>query len=210
MLSGKGTLFILAAPSGGGKTSLVQRLLMLLPNLEVSTSHTTRAKRPGEVDGQDYYFVDAEIFGQMVAEDRFVEHAKVFTHEYGTSKQEIANRINAGVDVLLDIDWQGARQIKQSFQSAVSIFILPPSLATLQQRLEDRKQDASDTIQRRMTSAQDELSHYNEFDYLIVNDDFEEAAQSLKSIILSQRCTLERQMAAHQGLLDTLLQHQNP
>lgn len=200
-----GTLYIVAAPSGGGKTSLVKSLVESMTDIAVSVSHTTRAKRPGEVDGVDYFFVEPDEFQQMIAEDAFVEHAKVFENYYGTSKAQIEDRLRRGVDVLLDIDWQGAKQIKRIFPDTVGIFIIPPSLETLKQRLQGRKQDNESVIQARMQRAQSELSHYHEFDYLIVNDDFYCAAADLKSIIMAHRLRMERQIDRQRKLLSFLL-----
>lgn len=200
-----GNLFIVAAPSGGGKTSLVKALIEGMTDIAISVSHTTRAQRPGEVDGVDYFFVTKDEFQQMIAEDAFVEHAQVFDHDYGTSKSQITDRLQRGVDVLLDIDWQGAQQIKQIFPAAVGIFIIPPSLDALRQRLQGRKQDNEQVIQARMQCAHSELSHYAEFDYLIVNDDFYCAVADLKSIVVANRLKMERQIDKQRKLLSFLL-----
>lgn len=200
-----GTLFIVAAPSGGGKTSLVQRLVQALPGIEVSISHTTRDRRPGETDGVHYFFVDEATFVDMIQQNAFIEYAQVFEHHYGTSMAQVKGRLAEGIDVVLDIDWQGAQQIKHLFPQAVSIFILPPSLDALHQRLESRQRDSADVIQRRMARARDELSHYAEFDYLIVNDAFEQAAQDLQAIIVSNRLQTSRQVKKQQQLLSFLL-----
>ena len=200
-----GSLFIVAAPSGGGKTSLVKQLLSDMDQIVVSVSHTTRQKRPGETHGVDYFFIDDQIFNQMVAEDAFVEHANVFDHFYGTSAAQITDRLQAGIDVVLDIDWQGAQQIKRRFADAVSIFVIPPSLDALKQRLMSRQQDDVQTIAHRMQRAQDELSHYSEFDYLIVNDDFALAASELKAVVVAHRLRMARQSKAQRKLLSFLL-----
>ncbi len=200
-----GNLFIVAAPSGGGKTSLVKKLVSELNHIEISISHTTRAKRPGEQHGVDYFFIDESTFHQMVKENQFVEHAHVFNHLYGTSIAQIQDRLQAGLDIVLDIDWQGAQQIKYAFPEAVSIFILPPSLNTLQQRLLDRRQDNEDIVQSRMQRAQDEMSHFAEFDYLIVNDDFEKAASYLSAIVTAERHRMNRQAVQQRNLLSFLL-----
>lgn len=200
-----GSLFIVAAPSGGGKTSLVKQLLSELDQIEVSVSHTTRQKRPGETHGLDYFFIDDHTFTEMVSQDAFVEHAKVFDHFYGTSAAQITERLQAGIDVVLDIDWQGAQQIKRRFVDAVSVFVIPPSLDVLKQRLMDRQQDDAQTISHRMQRAQNELSHYDEFDYLIVNDDFTVAAAELKAVVVAHRLRMPRQMAAQRKLLSFLL-----
>lgn len=203
-----GNLFIVAAPSGGGKTSLVKKLVNSLDAIAVSVSHTTRKKRPGEVDGVDYFFVDQSTFMQMVEAGAFIEHAQVFDHYYGTSSEQITERLRAGIDVILDIDWQGAQQIKHTFTNAVSIFVIPPSVDVLKERLTNRKQDDAKIIASRMKSACDELSHYPEFDYLIVNDDFAKAAEELKSIVVAQRLRMSRQAGQQRQLLSFLLSSQ--
>lgn len=200
-----GSLFIVAAPSGGGKTSLVKKLINDLSNIVVSISHTTRNMRPGETNGVDYFFVDDKEFLKMVDDSSFVEHAQVFNHYYGTSAAQIMERLKSGIDVVLDIDWQGANQIKSSFKDAVSIFVIPPSLEILKERLMNRQQDDSKTIAGRMHSAQDELSHYKDFDYLIVNDDFDIAASELQSIVVAHRLKIERQALKQRKLLSFLL-----
>lgn len=202
---GPGKLFIVAAPSGGGKTSLVKHLTSHLADIEVSISHTTREKRPREQHGIDYFFVDDETFKQMVANDQFVEHAQVFNHFYGTSIEQIKARLAMGIDIVLDIDWQGAQQIKASFTNAVGIFIIPPSLAALEERLRQRKQDSTMVIEKRMQQAKDELSHYQEFDYIIVNDHFDKAALELQAIVMASRLECARQQKRHHNLLSKLL-----
>lgn len=203
-----GNIFIVAAPSGGGKTSLVDRLTSSMENIAVSVSHTTRAKRPGEVEGEHYFFVDDGTFEQMVQKDGFIEHATVFGYQYGTSHAQIEERLRQGIDVVLDIDWQGALQIKRRFPNAISIFILPPSYEALRQRLEARQQDNPDVIDRRMQRAQDEMSHYTMFDYLVVNDTFECALADLRSIVLSYRLKLAYQKHKERKLLSLLLNAQ--
>ena len=200
-----GCLFIVAAPSGGGKTSLVKKLVQDLANIDVSVSHTTRDRRSAEVNGKDYFFIDEPEFQRMVDEQAFVEHAKVFNHYYGTSVAQIKDRLHAGVDVVLDIDWQGAQQIRQSFADAVSVFILPPSLDILKQRLMDRQRDDEQVIHNRMQQAHDEISHYSEFDYLIVNDDFDIAANELQAIVIAHRLIMSRQSVQQRKLLSFLL-----
>jgi len=200
-----GSLFIVAAPSGGGKTTLVKQLLTDVVDIEVSISHTTRKKRPGEVEGVDYFFVEEDEFLQMIANSDFVEHARVFDHFYGTSTEQIHDRLRAGIDVVLDIDWQGAQQIKHTFPKAVSVFIIPPSLDALKQRLTARRQDDEQVISSRMQRAQEELSHYPEFDYLIVNDDFDKAARELQSIVIAHRLRIARQSQQQVKLLSFLL-----
>jgi len=200
-----GNLYIVAAPSGGGKTSLVRHLVATLSDIEISVSHTTREIRPGETDGMDYYFVNEEKFMGMVNESAFIEHARVFNNLYGTSEAQINERLEQGIDVALDIDWQGAEQIKRIFPKAVSIFIIPPSIEELEKRLMNRRQDKDEVISDRMIKAQDELSHYPEFDYLIVNDNFEHAAVELRAIVIANRLKMERQINKQTKLLSFLL-----
>jgi guanylate kinase len=179
----KGKLFIFSAASGTGKTSLAKALAESTPEVAFSVSHTTRAPRPGEQHGVHYYYVTREEFDRMVAAGEFVEHATVFGNSYGTSKQAIADQIKSGKSVILDIDWQGARAIKKWRPEAVSIFILPPSRATLRERLTNRQQDSQEVIDRRMREAVAEMSHYSEFDLLVVNDDFTAALEDLRAIL---------------------------
>jgi guanylate kinase len=182
-MASPGKLFIFSAASGTGKTSLAKALVESAPEFAFSVSHTTRAPRPGEQHGVHYYYVTREEFDRMVANGEFVEHATVFGNSYGTSKQAIEDQIQSGKSVILDIDWQGARAIKQWRPEAVSIFILPPSRAALRERLTNRKQDSQEIIDRRMREAVAEMSHYSEFDHLVVNDDFEAALADLKAIL---------------------------
>jgi len=203
---GDGCFFIVSAPSGGGKTTLVKTLIRDMPQISVSISHTTRKKRPAEVDGVDYFFVDEDEFMSLVNAGAFVEHARVFGHLYGTTVLQIRSRLEAGIDVVLDIDWQGAQQIKRAFPTAISIFIVPPSLEILRQRLLHRHQDDATIIEQRMQAANEELSHYIEFDYLIINDSFDVAATQLKSIVIAHRLRIERQVQQHGELLSLLLQ----
>ena len=200
-----GNLYIVAAPSGGGTTSLVKALVDGMDDIVVSISHTTRPIRPGEVNGVDYFFVDVDEFIQMSQHHAFVEHARVFDNFYGTSKSQIEERLSSGIDIVLDIDWQGALQIKQVFESAVSVYIIPPSIDALKQRLENRSRDNQETIRARMARAQDELSHYGAFDYLIVNDDFKHAAYELQSIVVAHRLRMARQVEKQRKLLSFLL-----
>ena len=174
-----GTLFILSAPSGGGKTSLLKAAREKMPRLAAAVSHTSRSPRPGEVEGQHYYFVDEARFNQMVEDGEFLEHARVFDHAYGTSKQALTKLLAAAVDAVLDIDWQGARQIRQYDPECISIFILPPSLTVLEQRLRGRGQDSESIIAGRMQQAMAEMSHYSEFDHVLINDDFDMSLQGL-------------------------------
>ena len=196
-----GRLFIVSATSGAGKTSLVRYLVDNLDNIVVSISHTTRVRRPAEVDAQDYFFVDDIVFNKMINHGEFIEYARVFGALYGTSRTQILTRLEQGIDVVLDIDWQGALQIKHLFPSAVGVFILPPSLAVLKQRLLNRQQDNKEVIVQRMQRARDEIKHYNEFDYLIVNDDFGLAAQDLIAIVVAERLKLSNQLLRQQQLL---------
>ena len=189
----RGTLYVISAPSGAGKTSLVKALLASMDGIEVSVSHTTRAMRPGEVDGRDYHFVDAERFLAMVVDGDFLEHAQVFDNYYGTSRQAVQEPLQRGRDVILEIDWQGAQQVRKLFPDCRSIFILPPSKAALRERLTGRGQDSEAIIERRLRDAEADMSHYREFDFVVVNDDFEQALSELRAIVIAQRLTLERQ-----------------
>jgi len=183
----KGTLFVIAAPSGAGKTSLVKALIEQTPNLIVSVSHTTRKPRPGEENGVHYNFTDQKTFLGMVEKAEFLEHAQVFDNFYGTSQKWVEQRLAAGDDVILEIDWQGARQVRKIME-CVGIFILPPSRHTLEERLRSRGQDSEDIIARRMRDAVSEISHYAEFDYLVVNDNFDVALADLTAIVRASRC----------------------
>lgn len=205
MQKSSGTLFIVAAPSGGGKTSLVNDLVSKINNIEISISHTTRPQRPGEEHGKDYFFIAENEFKDLIKQGEFVEYAHVFDYFYATSWTQIKNRLARGIDVVLDIDWQGAQQIKQRFPDAISIFIIPPSLASLNERLLKRQRDDIHIISNRMEKAQDELKHYKEFDYLIVNDEFTQASIELQSIIIANRLTLKKQEHKQKKLLSLLL-----
>jgi guanylate kinase len=200
-----GKLYIISAPSGAGKTSLVKQLVADLDDLTVSVSHTTRQMRPGETHGQDYYFVSVAEFQAMQAEQAFLEHAQVFDNFYGTAQQTVEDNLNKGLDVILEIDWQGAEQIKKLLPESLSIFILPPSTEVLLQRLESRGQDDEEIIARRMRDAVTEIRHHDEFDYLVVNDDFALALAELKCIILANRLTTQRQLHNLRPLLTSLL-----
>lgn len=200
-----GSLFVLSAPSGAGKTSLVRALLEADPAIEVSISHTTRPKRPREVDGVNYHFVSPDTFLRMQAEDAFLEHARVFDNLYGTSAAWVAQRLAAGGDVILEIDWQGAEQIRARMPEAVEIFILPPSLAILAQRLKDRGQDDPNVIERRLKEARLEMSHHGHYDYLIVNDDFGKALADLCAIVRAERLQKVRQAVRLAPLIASLL-----
>ena len=176
-------LFIIAAPSGCGKTSLVEALIKKTKNLCVSVSHTTRPPRPDEVNGINYYFVSINEFEEMIKNNAFVEHATVFDNHYGSSTKLIREKLDEGVDVILEIDWQGARQVKINMPNSISIFILPPSKEALLERLQQRAQDNDETINKRMSDAQNQMQHFNEFDYLVINDDFNSALNDLNLII---------------------------
>lgn len=192
----KGTLFIVSAPSGAGKSSLIDALLKrfnLDDKLRLSVSHTTRAPRPGEIDHVSYHFITNEEFEKLTERNAFYEYAHVFDHYYGTSREIVEQWLNEGKDVLLDIDWQGARQIRQQTPDAKGIFIVPPSLEELNRRLVTRATDAPEVIEKRMSKAISEISHYNEYDYVIVNDDFDESLLNMRSIILSNRQKMDKQ-----------------
>jgi len=203
----QGTLYIVSAPSGAGKSSLIQALLKTQPlyDTQVSISHTTRAIRPGEKDGEHYFFVDKEAFREMIERDAFLEHAEVFGNYYGTSRETIEQVLASGVDVFLDIDWQGAQQIRKKMPQARSIFVLPPSKDELDRRLRGRGQDSEAVIAKRMAQAVAEMTHFAEYDYLIVNDDFDLALSDLKTIIRAERLRLSRQRLRHDGLITKLL-----
>jgi len=205
-------LFIVAAPSGCGKTSLVKSLINDAKNLRVSISHTTRNPRVDEVNGTNYHFVSVSEFQKMVSEDSFIEHAEVFENFYGTSKKLINDNLDNNIDVILEIDWQGARQVNQNLPSAISIFILPPSKEALELRLRNRAQDDVLVIKKRMLDAENQMSHFNEFDYLVINDDFNSALTDLKLIISSSKnltkcahLSLEEQSIRHKKLLKKLI-----
>jgi guanylate kinase len=200
-----GSLFVLSAPSGAGKTSLVEALRASVSDFAVSVSHTTRIQRPGEQHGQAYYFVARPEFERMVAAGEFLEYACVFDNYYGTARRTVEELLRAGRDVLLEIDWQGARQIRTIMPECVSIFILPPSREALEHRLRGRGQDDAQTIGRRMREAISELSHYDEYDYLVVNDQFETALSDLRSIIRAQRLRAERQQHQLTALIQSLI-----
>lgn len=180
----KGKLFIVSAPSGAGKTSLVKELINSNENVVVSVSHTTRKMRPGETHGKDYFFISEEQFKAMIAEDEFIEYAKVFDHYYGTSQSSVMQQLQQNLNVILEIDWQGAAQVRKRFSDTQSIFILPPSKAELTNRLRGRGQDSDEVIARRMRDAESEMSHYHEFDHIVLNDDFELALSELSAIVI--------------------------
>ncbi|TXH69008.1 MAG: guanylate kinase [Thiothrix sp.] len=200
-----GQLYIVSAPSGAGKTSLLNALCQQLKHLTISVSHTTRAPRPGEVDGEHYHFVSVATFQQEIEQGLFLEYAQVFDNYYGTSKTAVDSLLSARKDVILEIDWQGARQVRERAEQVISIFILPPSQASLEERLRKRQQDSEDIIQRRMRDARDEISHYPEYDYVIINDDFDDALADLVAIFRSERLRLKRQVLHHASLLAELV-----
>ena len=201
----KGTLYIISAPSGAGKTSLVKAVLETMSDVVVSVSHTTRAKRDEEVEGREYHFIDEKTFDQMVANDEFLEHANVFGNKYGTSRQHLQEQLLLGSDVILEIDWQGARQIRQLMGDGKSIFVLPPTMQALCDRLVGRGQDAEETIELRMSEAASEMTHYAEFDYIVINDDFDTAVAELASIFVSNRLLADVQQQRHSAKLAELL-----
>ncbi len=198
----EGVLYIVSAPSGAGKTSLVKALLKSDPAIRLSVSYTTRAPRPGETDGRDYHFVPRDRFESMLAEGEFLEHAEVYGNFYGTSKGSISRDLNAGRDILLEIDWQGAEQVRAHFPNAASIFILPPSFNALRTRLAGRGQDSDEVIERRLAAAAHDVAHAEAFDYIIVNDDFDHALQDLVAITRSIRLKTARQLHRHAALFD--------
>ena len=204
-MSSRGTLYTVSAPSGAGKTSLVKALVESTDKLCVSVSHTTRPMRPGEVDGVNYHFVDHSTFTQMLEQSAFLEHAEVFTNYYGTSQQWVEDTLAGGTDVILEIDWQGAQQVKRLMPETVGIFILPPSRSALRERLTGRGQDDDSVIDARMAEAISEMSHYLEADFLLINDDFNVALEQFRTLIESQRLTLARQQQENANLLAELL-----
>ncbi len=201
----QGTLYIISAASGVGKTSLVTKLLTLDTKITVSISTTTRKMRQGEEDGVNYHFVSVESFKEKVTENDFLEHAQVFDNFYGTSKSSVKETLNQGKDVILEIDWQGAQQVRKLIPEAVSISILPPSLTELNRRLTGRGTDCQEIINGRMAEAVSEMQHFDEFDYLVINDDFETALQDLNCIFLANRLTVKNQMATHRSLINELI-----
>lgn len=200
-----GQLYIVSAPSGAGKSSLLNALRERVDKLVVSVSHTTRPPRPGEQDGVHYHFTPVEVFRQQVADGNFLEYAQVFDNYYGTSRLSVDALRETGKDVILEIDWQGAQQVREHAESVTSIFILPPSIEALSERLHGRGQDSETTIQRRMRDAQAEMSHYPEYDYLIINDDFATALDDLACIFRSERLKQAQQCQQHQALLNALV-----
>ncbi|MCQ9390687.1 guanylate kinase [Pseudomonas viridiflava] len=200
-----GTLYIISAPSGAGKTSLVNALIQAQPQIRVSVSHTTRAMRPGEQDGVNYHFVDRAEFTRMIDHGDFLEQAEVFGNLYGTSQSHLQQTLDEGHDLILEIDWQGARQVRAKMPHTRSIFILPPSQQALRQRLTNRGQDSDEIIENRMREAVSEMSHYNEYEYIVVNDDFAGALEDLKSIFRANRLTQQHQEEQYSELFQQLL-----
>ncbi|MCK0536964.1 guanylate kinase [Alcanivorax quisquiliarum] len=204
-VSRRGTLYIVSAPSGAGKTSLVAALIENIPNVCISVSHTTRPMRPGEEDGVNYHFIDRDTFLAHVKESRFLEHAEVFGNLYGTSEDWVAEQLAKGLDVILEIDWQGAQQVRRLRPDAVSIFILPPSLPELERRLRGRGQDHDQVIARRLAGAQAEMAHYGEYDYVVVNDTFVHALGDLVAILHACRLRQTRQRETLAATIGELL-----
>ncbi|SEM85114.1 guanylate kinase [Nitrosomonas marina] len=199
-----GCLFIISAPSGTGKTSLIRALLKRDTHLKLSISYTSRPRRPAEVEGRDYHFISEDIFKQMQIRGEFLECAEVYGNLYGTSKKWIDAAIAAGQDIVLEIDCQGAAQVRRFFSNAIGIFILPPSCTTLEKRLVSRDQDEADVIKKRLEAVREEVSHVNEFDYVIINDELEKAANNLVCIVNAERLRRERQIKKHQTLITQL------
>lgn len=201
----RGQLLIVSAPSGAGKTSLIKALMEQDQRVEVSVSHTTRPQRPGEVEGVNYFFISTEVFHEMREAGAFFESAEVFGHFYGTSLTQLEARLSDGADVILEIDWQGAQQVRKLLPDSAWLFILPPSLEALKSRLQARGQDAEDTIDLRMRAARDEMSHWDEADYLIINDQFDVALEALQALVRSLRLRTGQQQSALQDLIEDLL-----
>ncbi len=205
MTTAKGAIFVVSAPSGAGKTSLVKRIVKDVSGITVAVSHTTRPKRDGDVDGKDYHFVERKEFEALIAAGAFVEHADVFGNYYGTSHAAIETCQAIGDDVILEIDWQGAKQVKQGLPETVSVFVLPPSKQVLLERLQGRGTDSEEVIARRTAEAVDEMRHLQEADYLLVNDDFEVAFTNFTAIITAVRHGTARQMLQHKEMIDELI-----
>jgi guanylate kinase len=201
----RGNLFIVSAPSGAGKSSLINALLKIHDDIKVSVSHTTRSPRPGENNAEHYHFVDVEQFKNLIDKNDFFEWAQVFDNYYGTSKAAIENQLSQGIDVFLDIDWQGAQQVRKLVPEVKTVFILPPSRAELELRLNKRGQDSQEVIAGRMAQAKSESLHYDEFDYVLINDDFDTTLKQLQNIVLAARLELNVQRIRHHSLICDLL-----
>ncbi len=204
-MTDQGTLYIVSAPSGAGKTSLLKAVLAEADDIIVSVSHTTRAQRKGEEYGVDYHFIKMETFQRMINNGSFLEHAEVFGNYYGTSREWIEKKLAAGIDIILEIDWQGARQVREQMPESRSVFILPPSRQALEERLHGRGQDSDEVIAKRMSAAKQEMSHYSEYDYIVINDDFDTAKQELAAIFKAERQRTHHQMRRNAQLIDDLL-----
>lgn len=201
----KGSLFIITAASGTGKTSLVKQLIATTNDLAVSISHSTRQPRPGEIDGQHYHFVSREKFGEMIKNAEFLEHAEVFDNFYGTAQSSVEYMLNNGLDVILEIDWQGALQVQKIRPDAIMIFILPPDRQSLRQRLSNRGQDSEEVIEKRLAGSINEMQQYLHFDYVVINDNFDVALAEIKAIIIANRLTLKKQQQRHENRILQLL-----
>ncbi len=201
----RGNLYIIWSPSGGGKTSLVESLMLRDSLVRRSVSHTTRAPRAGEAAGREYHFVDQAQFQRMIANGDFLEHAQVYGNFYGTSQRWLEQTLNAGLDVFLTIDWQGGQQVRRVFPHLIGIYVLPPSLAVLHERLKKRGQDSADVVARRIAAIRDDLSHLAEFDYVIINEDFNRAVDDLSAIVRANRLSREAQLQSHPNLIEDLM-----
>jgi len=200
-----GTLYIISAPSGAGKTSLITKLLETLEDAEMAVSHTTRKPREGEINGKHYHFIDADTFLDGVHNGDFLEHANVFGNHYGTAKKSVEDILDKGIDVILEIDWQGAQQVRELMPDALSIFILPPSKEELEKRLRGRGTDSDEVIAKRLGQSCDDIKHYKEFDYVVINDDFDESVNMLKSIFIANRARFEHQEKVNAESLRNLI-----
>lgn len=200
----EGSLFIISAPSGTGKTSLVKCLVDSLDDIQVSVSHTTRPKREGEIDGVNYHFVEHSLFEHMIQSNGFLEYAEVYEHYYGTSKEWVAQTLKQGIDVVLEIEWQGAKQVKRYFPDAKTIFVLPPNASSLQQRLRDRGKDHETIIDKRLKSARKEVQYCVDYQYIVVNDEFDKALSDLQAIVRAERCSSKQQMARYRSLIEAM------
>jgi guanylate kinase len=203
----KGNLYVISAPSGAGKTTLVKALVDSLSGITVSISHTTRPQRPAEVHGVNYYFINHTEFQHMIDHDDFLEHATIFNNSYGTSRTWVAETLEKGLDVILEIDWQGCQQIQEIFPECICIFILPPSFEALANRLRSRNQDKPEIIKQRLADARAATSHIHEYDYVVLNDVFETAVNDLKTIVLAERLSQQRQMTKYGELITNLIHH---